>query len=554
MMFLKKPYLILLPVILIIVLSAFMLPGTIHQKIYQKADCPVIDYSHRVIKQPSCNQSNGSITGIIVTSTSSKITYIWHDADGNVVGHSLDLINIPAGTYSLEVTDNSGCTALTFTPPFEVDDLNAITVDDSKVSVYNSTCKNDGSITGITAVNATTYTWLDLTANTTVSTSSTTADISNLAPGSYQLTVSNNSCEVVKTYFVNSTILLPKIVSFKIADAPCGDYGSISINLNVSPKQSKLLSSLQDPTGYHEYDGIITPDVPNPTLIVNKLLPGTYSFYVQDPSGCVVLLANYTVGGGKLDFSNPTIENDRCDQQMGSITPNITGYQAQKGDSIIWTDAKTGAIVSRARTLSHVGAGTYTITILTVGGCRGSATYTITNASPPLIPPVAQGSTICLPGMINITVTNADTSKLFRLYDSPTSANPIDSSKNGIFYLKITETTDFYVTRVSNECESDRTKVTETVVASIKIPNAFTPNGDGINDSWNIAGIDKFPGADVKVFTRNGQLIYHSVNYAIPFNGTYNGSLLPPGVYYYIIDVKQPICFGKISGSLTIIR
>ncbi|HVV55981.1 MAG TPA: gliding motility-associated C-terminal domain-containing protein, partial [Mucilaginibacter sp.] len=181
-------------------------------------------------------------------------------------------------------------------------------------------------------------------------------------------------------------------------------------------------------------------------------------------------------------------------------------------------------------------------------------TFTVINTSPALVPPIAAGSTLCLPGMINITVTNVDTSKMFRLYDSPTDSIPIDSSAKGIFYRTINQTTDFYVSRVSNDCESDRTKVTEVVVASIDIPNAFTPNNDGINDYWDIKGIEKFPGADVKVFTRDGKLIYHSVNYPVPFNGTYKGSLVPPGVYYYVIDVKQPICYGKISGSLTIIR
>ncbi|HEX3385621.1 MAG TPA: gliding motility-associated C-terminal domain-containing protein, partial [Mucilaginibacter sp.] len=245
-----------------------------------------------------------------------------------------------------------------------------------------------------------------------------------------------------------------------------------------------------------------------------------------------------------------------CDQQMGYITPTIIGYTPVKdGQTYTWINVATGEVVGKGLTLSHVGAGTYRITLITqISGCRATATYTVNNISPPLPPPIAKGTTICTPGTINITVTNADTSKLFRLYDSPTSTMPIDSSKNGIFYRNVDQTTDFYVTRVSNLCESERTKVTEVVVASFKRPNAFTPNGDGINDFWNLEGVDKFPGADIRIFTRNGQQIYHSVNYAIPFDGTYNGHKLPAGVYYYIIDLKQPICYGKISGNLTIIR
>ena len=87
---------------------------------------------------------------------------------------------------------------------------------------------------------------------------------------------------------------------------------------------------------------------------------------------------------------------------------------------------------------------------------------------------------------------------------------------------------------------------------SVTIPNAFTPNGDGINDLWNIANISFYPNCNVSIFTRYGALIYHSVGYANPWNGTYNGGKLPTGTYYYVIDLnnKGP----KLSGYVTLIR
>jgi gliding motility-associated-like protein len=162
---------------------------------------------------------------------------------------------------------------------------------------------------------------------------------------------------------------------------------------------------------------------------------------------------------------------------------------------------------------------------------------------------------MCLQSVVVIIVKNIDTPGIYRLYTSINDTTSIAESKSGIFYQNVNQTTDFYLAHKKGECESERTRVTVTIVTSgMKIPNTFTPNNDGINDNWNITGLEKFPGADVKIFTRSGQLIFHSVNYSVPFNGTYNGSQAPPGVYYYIIDVKQPICAGKIAGSLTIIR
>lgn len=84
------------------------------------------------------------------------------------------------------------------------------------------------------------------------------------------------------------------------------------------------------------------------------------------------------------------------------------------------------------------------------------------------------------------------------------------------------------------------------------IPNSFTPNGDGINDQWVITLLANFPGCTVEVFGRNGGTVYHSVGYGIPWDGTYNGTNLPTGTYYYVInlhDGKKPV-----AGHVTIIR
>ena len=89
-------------------------------------------------------------------------------------------------------------------------------------------------------------------------------------------------------------------------------------------------------------------------------------------------------------------------------------------------------------------------------------------------------------------------------------------------------------------------------VGSTDIANAFTPNGDGINDYWQIKNIQNYAGATVQVFNRYGQLLFESKGYAKPFDGTYKGQKLPAGVYYYIINLNAKC--NLLSGSLTLIR
>jgi gliding motility-associated-like protein len=84
------------------------------------------------------------------------------------------------------------------------------------------------------------------------------------------------------------------------------------------------------------------------------------------------------------------------------------------------------------------------------------------------------------------------------------------------------------------------------------VPNTFTPNGDGINDVWNITALQNYPGCTVTVYTRYGTQVFRATGYPKPWDGTRNGKTLPVGTYYYLIDLKT----GKtpLSGFLAILR
>jgi len=84
------------------------------------------------------------------------------------------------------------------------------------------------------------------------------------------------------------------------------------------------------------------------------------------------------------------------------------------------------------------------------------------------------------------------------------------------------------------------------------VPNAFTPNGDGINDVWNIKALSDFPKCTVSVYNRYGSLVYQSKGYPQPWDGTFNGKPLPVGTYYYIINPNDGM--EQLAGPVTIIR
>lgn len=94
--------------------------------------------------------------------------------------------------------------------------------------------------------------------------------------------------------------------------------------------------------------------------------------------------------------------------------------------------------------------------------------------------------------------------------------------------------------------------LTVQILKPIKVPNAFSPNNDGIHDTWLIPNLADYPGCTVSVFNRYGQQVFFSSGYGVPWDGTTKGKGLPVGVYYYVIQLENG--FKPISGSVTIVK
>ena len=96
--------------------------------------------------------------------------------------------------------------------------------------------------------------------------------------------------------------------------------------------------------------------------------------------------------------------------------------------------------------------------------------------------------------------------------------------------------------------------VTINVFRSMEVTvyNQISPNGDGIQDTWQIDNLVEYTDCQIKVYTRAGKLVYQSQGYASPWDGTENGSVLPAGVYYYTIRLNSRK--SDLSGYVTLIH
>jgi gliding motility-associated-like protein len=125
---------------------------------------------------------------------------------------------------------------------------------------------------------------------------------------------------------------------------------------------------------------------------------------------------------------------------------------------------------------------------------------------------------------------------------------------NQLAELSPYETTTFEVTAYVEGCAySDAVLV--AVGAPVEVPNAFSPNSDSFNDTWEIAGLSQFEYSVLEVFDRWGQPVFRSVSYPNPWNGTHRGKPSPAGTYYYVIHLNEPNAnLAPLTGYVAIIR
>ncbi|WP_153798010.1 gliding motility-associated C-terminal domain-containing protein [Foetidibacter luteolus] len=101
-------------------------------------------------------------------------------------------------------------------------------------------------------------------------------------------------------------------------------------------------------------------------------------------------------------------------------------------------------------------------------------------------------------------------------------------------------------------CGTTTDDVFVKVYTKVLVPNAFSPNGDGINDTWVLEAISAYPNCKVTVFNRYGSPVFSSTGYNTKWDGSYNGKPLPLGTYYYVIFLDPYL--PKLTGWIALLK
>jgi len=269
---------------------------------------------------------------------------------------------------------------------------------------------------------------------------------------------------------------------------------------------------------------------------------------------CFLLLAGFlsaqtttptlTVSAGpnkKICLGNQTTLN-------GSANGGTKPYQ-----STTWSPGKT---LSDSTILTPVASPTtttvYTLTVKDAGDVKSTSTVTVYvyayTASAGQDTTIKEGQTITLHGQA------PGDSLVYWSIDSAGSGNILNP--NTLTPDVFPEYTTGYtlIAVFPNGCTIyDHIKVTVIPDGQLYFFNSFSPNGDNINDYFVIGNIEQYPNNTFEVYNRYGQKVFSKTGYKNDWNGSYLGTELPCGTYFYILDTHDPKG-GKYHGEVNIIK
>jgi gliding motility-associated-like protein len=498
-------------------------------------------------------------------------TSSWNFGDPASGVKNTSVLNNPSHTFS-----NSGTFTVTLTSAAPCSPAGIVsmpvTILGASITPTAITCNgsNNGSLTTTPSGGAGPYTYSWSPGG------QTTASVNNLPPGTYSVTVSSSgTCSATTSATLAQPALLAATTS--IIPASCGNNSG---SIRVSPTGG---------TGAYTYSWSPSGGT---TATASGLAPNTYTCTITDSKGCTasvsgtivnvstvpvasvhstgpVIFCNggsvmlYAGGAGTYSWSTGATSDTITVNSSGTYTVTVTnGCGSKAADTVVTVQTLPVAVItgkpvfctgdSTILTASggssyswNTGATTASIEVKSVGTYTVTAQNTCGTSQAQLV--VKQSSVIAnflvdsLSGHAPLTIHTTNTSIGANSYswvfgdgNTSTATNPTDVYTAGGSYTITLTAND------TNGCSSSRTLIITVVneTSSVTVPNVFTPNGDGSNDTFliNAQNISQF---DVKIYDRWGVMLSELAAPNQTWDGrTKTGTVVVNGTYYYVLDAK----------------
>ena len=476
-----------------------------------------------------------------VTTADSPYEFTWTSSDGSgFILQDENQSDLTSGTYSVTVKDANDCVSswdFVLTSPEKI----LTRVDSTSIACFSAnTGAADLTISG--GVMPYTYLWNN---------GSTDQDINSLYEGIYFVDIFDaNNCPATDTTAVTQS---PEILISLDVPTPyngrmvsCNGVSDATVNSEVTGGRPPYNYSWrrEEWSQSNQTDSTLT-----------NMPAGLYLLSITDFNECVKNDSIEVIQPLKLRNEVFATDPTCAGKKDGQITIIVQGGTPTY--SIVWdVNGQNG------QTIDSIGDGHYDVMITDLNLCKDSAYANLIAPDSIKLNNPVEGDGLTNPdcpdifnGSLTYEISGGTQPyemflyNLGKIHDSiPLGGGTtmtVSDLEQGTYRFKITD---------NQQCEFADTSVLKAGKGEcITVPNAFTPNNDGVNDTWMIEQIDIYPNAQIDIYNRWGEAVFHSSKgYTKPWDGTFNGRILPIDSYFYIIDLKN----GRdaISGDITIIK
>jgi gliding motility-associated-like protein len=476
--------------------------------------------------------NNGTATAtptILAGNPAPVYTYLW--TPSNLATNPAN--NLSAGMQTVVVTDQYGCRA---TDSIEIHQPAAITVVHGS---SNPLCAGDSK--GRAWVGASggaggyTFTWYGTS-------HPITDTITGLRAATYYYTVYDvNGCSQADTITLTDPVALT--LTSSVIDISCANFANGRIEINAAGGTPPY-SYLWTPGGYTD-------------SIQNSLAPGTYSVLVTDANGCTQTTSRTLLAPPPITATRIVSDSTSCpDSKDGHIVMDVVGgtpgsivpYRYSLDGISAWQDDHN---------FYDLAAGSYHIYVADSQACQFDTTIQVYSPLPVSASIMPLDSSVTVGTSLQLTTILAN-------YGSQTINSYSWSPSTGLSCIDCPNpvatayaTTEYQLTiNYGHNCITHASA--HVVIAhgpDVYIPNAFTPNGDGANDVFEVYGTT-LRSVAMRVFNRWGEKVFDSMDSQwATWDGTYKGVLQSSGVYVYVVDLVYLDGVKKTrEGSVTLIR
>jgi gliding motility-associated-like protein len=440
-------------------------------------------------------------------------------------GDEATYTEVCAGTYDVLITDEQGCekeiSNIIFDSPDPIqivlipEDITCFGYDNGQVLV--DVIGGTAPVTVTPSDSLTPYIFIDL------------------APGVYAYTVTDaNGCSDDADVTINEPPLL--VASFiSTEDASCG--GSCDGEVNYLPEGG---------TPPYEFNLLPTGTIGVADGNIGSLCAGEYQMVLLDLFNCFDTL-EFAINEPEPLVIDVLLDAPTCTGMFdGSAEISLSGGTGELTFFIEPEETDFLIIDSVTYTLSGLGEGEVYFELEDSIGCRLLDTlFIVPDIITDMVLTMFSTPETCWnanDGTATVAVQNGFTPISYQWDDAN---NQVTATASGL------APSQEYTVVVTDDigCTLSASVFVDPTEGCFFISTAITPNGDGVNDTWVLGGLEYFPQAKINVFNRWGQLVYNSTGYGAQWDGTYQGQLLPLADYYFTIDyaADKEVIMGTVT-------